>query len=189
MLHVRAGLALIVVMFTMAGCGKKEQPRPAAPPPVPKVYHYTNRVEVVQEKKIPYKPGRRIVAEADFDRDGKPDRAVVTSVRIPPEERAPAREGGPPVAVSKDAVVIYIQQAMGSYYVGGRIAREKPGEVIGLMIRDGDEYDDLVMTIKNTSGSTEVVQYRNDGHSFEEVAGPLDEGSIEIGPIPGEQGK
>ncbi|MBN1671886.1 MAG: hypothetical protein JXR37_12675 [Kiritimatiellae bacterium] len=149
-------LPVVLALLISGGACSRKKPPPEKPKPVApkKVYEYTKKEETVPETKIVFKKGMDIMA--DFDGDGQEDMAVI--------ERTP--EG-------RHQVLIYINKALGRYYIGGRIQREAPGAVTGLAVREGREYVDLAVMIRNTNNTIDTIHYQNDGTSFTEIPDPF----------------
>ena len=139
----------------------------------PVVYEFTETNETVSVEEIE-QPKYRV--EADFNQDGLLDIAVAiedSSVDIYIQKaitEEDAAQATPPEAaatgVRKMASPKAAKRPKTVYYRAGTIDRAMDGDVIGLLSRQGSEYTDLLILVKQDSGGSELIHLVNDGERF-----------------------
>lgn len=135
------------------GCRKKATPKKEKPLIRDTEFSFVNTNEQVVTKDIPFQRMRDV--EVDLDGDGKKDMVVIRKT-----------EKG-------DEVAIYINKAMGRYYIGGKIQKITRGDIIGLMVNEVDKKLELSVVISERGGPNQVIHYRSDGSSLQELPDPF----------------
>lgn len=189
---------LVVVGYLAASCGRHQTPAETPAPPLPTVFAFTNRAEVVTgEAAQTLEQGRKSVV-VDFNQDGLKDLAVVdemvdgqASVGIYIQQRA--EESQPPVmpadgpasppspgtpATGSAASPSPVRKYKTIYYRAGQVRRHVTGRIIGLASRDGASHTDLIVLVAHSNAPNEMIHYQNDGSSLREVTHFGNDGAV-----------
>ena len=159
---ITAGLvcSALSVLF-LAGCGEE----PPVVEQAPSSFAFTATTDVVSaEERGKQDAGTSV--EADFNRDGWKDLAVVT-----------------PSANGENVVSVYLRRpdpespTRVTYYRGGTIERPLEGKIIGVASKRTREFVDLIVLVEREGGPNEMIHYHNDGSLFreEDVPDPFGE--------------
>ena len=156
----RVGACLLVCLLVVTACGRKRAPERTAQlgPPHPSSFSFTGTNTTVAGEDLVVSVGVASV-EADFNRDGYKDLAMVES------------DGA-----GENEVAIYIrkperpaERTRVVYYRGGSIRRPLVGKIIGVASRQTAEFADLVVLVAHSNRPNEMIHYHNDGARFEEI--------------------